>query len=150
MYTTTLGLALLWRTMMVYILLAITALIALTALSAFGLDLISEQMSTSALFIKMKPTLMYASFAIALLFAEYVAKINLIRIIWGKHIALTNAGWHRFAIHLALLLLFLAVMNMLVAVMASTSAWVNYKLFGGLSLYLIGHFQITAMLKSSK
>jgi intracellular septation protein len=89
----------------------------------------------SEAFIKWKPTLLYWAMAGALGVGQLMGK-NGIRALMGKQMSLPDAVWTR--VNLAWVGFFAAMgcLNLWVAATFSTSAWVNFKLFGGMGLML--------------
>ncbi|MCD6026613.1 MAG: ispZ [Solimicrobium sp.] len=91
-------------------------------------------------FIKWKPTVLYWSYAVALIFSHFVLHKNLTRsflkkleedldipeLIWKK----LNYAWIAFFFGMGCL-------NLLVAFNFSTDAWVNFKLFGSMILMFV-------------
>jgi intracellular septation protein len=88
-------------------------------------------------FIKWKPTVLYWSFAGALLLALATYKKNLIRSAMGKQITLPDAVWDR--LNLAWIGFFIAmgVINLYVAFTFSTETWVDFKTFGLMGLMFV-------------
>lgn len=140
MHIFSLSLSLLWRTVVVYLLLAVPTLLVLFLLSLVGLDPRPNDIQAAATYIKAKPTLIYVAFAAALAISERWLHINLHRLLWGSRLQLTKNAWRTVAIWLSLLLLAMAGLNAAVAALASVDAWVTYKLFGALSILVLGHF----------
>ena len=90
----------------------------------------------SEAFIKWKPTLLYWAMAVGLAVGQFFGK-NGIRALMGAQMSLPEAVWTR--VNLAWMGFFSAMglLNLWVAYAFSTSAWVNFKLFGGLGLMLV-------------
>lgn len=137
-----LSLSLLWRTIVIYLVLAIPTLLVLFLLNLAGFDPTPNDLSAAAAYIKAKPTLIYLAFAAVLVASHYWIRINLHRLLWGQRLKLTANAWGALAIWLAGLFVGLAGMNAVVAFLASTDAWVTYKFFGALSILMIGHLVI--------
>lgn len=87
-------------------------------------------------FIKMKPTLVYLVFAATLL-GGCIAKKGLIRYVFGAAFHLTEAGWYVLSRRWGIFFLALAALNELVRRNFTTSQWVNFKVFGALTLTVL-------------
>ncbi len=88
-------------------------------------------------FIKWKPTVLYALFAIALLVGRYAMGRNLIAAMMGKQVRLPETVWDRLNVAWVLFFVLLAVLNLVFAYRFSTDVWVNFKLFGSLGLTVL-------------
>ncbi len=88
-------------------------------------------------FIKWKPTVLYLSFALALVIARWALGRNLIAAMMGAQVRLPPAAWDR--LNLAWIAFFLAMagLNLFVAYTYSTEIWVNFKAFGTLALTVV-------------
>lgn len=87
-------------------------------------------------FLKIKPTLIYSAFAV-ILFTGFVFKKNLLKPLLGTAIHLTDRGWHLLTLRWASFFIFLAVLNEIVWRNFSTDIWVNFKVFGIITLIMI-------------
>lgn len=87
----------------------------------------------SETFIKWKPTLLYWAMAGGLLIGQLVGK-NGIRALMGSQMSLPDAVWLRVNQAWMAFFSFMGALNLWVAYSFSTSAWVNFKLFGGMGL----------------
>ena len=85
-------------------------------------------------FIKWKPTVLYWSLAVSLLFSDYVLKKNLTRVAIDKLFAPPEHVWRRMNNQWAAFFAVLGVLNLWVAFHFSTDDWVNFKLFGATAL----------------
>jgi len=87
-------------------------------------------------FIKWKVTVIYALFAGALLFSQWVMKKPLIQSMLGKEIALPEAVWSKLNIAWALFFIFCGLLNIYVAFWLPEAVWMNFKVFAipGLTL----------------
>jgi len=86
------------------------------------------------MFIKWKPTILYWCFAIALLLSQVFMKKNAIRSMMEAQIKLPDPVWQRLNIAWIGFFVFMGILNLLVAFVIfrdNTSAWVNFKAFGG-------------------
>ncbi|APF85622.1 hypothetical protein BCR16_01795 [Ralstonia solanacearum FJAT-1458] len=142
MHTLSLFFGLLWRTFVLQLIvsLAILALIGVTGADFFHRD---EK------YIVLKPTLIYGTFALALLVGWLGFRVNLVRAIWGTRLSLSAAQWHRYVVALSALFVGLAVLNLVVAFLAPFGFWVSYKLFGALTIFCAGTLGITLWLPRS-
>ena len=138
MRTNALFIALLWRTVAAYLVLALALLICLVGLFALGVNVPPRELAASVTFIKLKPTFAYMAFASVLLASEFGFEANIVRLIAGKRLGISLPIWRRYLIELSLLLFALAILNVFVAFTASVEIWINYKLFGALTLLLAG------------
>jgi intracellular septation protein len=85
-------------------------------------------------FIKWKPTILYWCFATALTLSQVVMKKNAIRTMMEAQIKLPDAVWQRLNLAWIGFFAFMGLLNLLVAFVIfrdNTSAWVNFKAFGG-------------------
>jgi intracellular septation protein len=87
----------------------------------------------SETFIKWKPTLLYWAMAGGLLIGQLLGK-NGIRALMGSQMSLPDAVWLRVNQAWMAFFSFMGALNLWVAYSFSTSAWVNFKLFGGMGL----------------
>jgi intracellular septation protein len=93
-------------------------------------------------FIKIKPTALYAAFAVALLGSQLIGDKVLMQRMGHKAIDLPTAIWRRVNLAWALFFTFLAVLNLFVAYRFSLDTWVKFKTFGftGLMIaFMVGH-----------
>jgi intracellular septation protein len=91
-------------------------------------------------FIMVKPTVLYWCFAAALSLSQFVLKKNVIRTMMEEQITLPDQVWQR--LNLAWIGFFIAMglINLFVAFVLfqnNHSAWVNFKLFGGMGLMFV-------------
>ena len=85
-------------------------------------------------FIKWKPTVLYWVMGGALLIGQLVFKKNGIKSLMGAQMSLPDAIWQRVNLSWVGFFALMGVLNLWVAFNFSTSAWVNFKLFGGIGL----------------
>ena len=83
-------------------------------------------------FIKWKPTVLYWAFAAVLLGAEFLFGRNLIRGMMQQQISLPEPVWARLNLSWGAFFFLMGALNLYVAYNFSESAWVNFKLFGGI------------------
>lgn len=88
-------------------------------------------------FIKWKPTVLYALFAIALLVGRYAMGRNLIHAMMGSQVRLPAPVWDRLNVAWVLFFVLLGALNLFFAYRFSTDVWVNFKLFGSLGLTVL-------------
>ena len=90
----------------------------------------------SETFIKWKPTVLYWCFGFALLVGQMVFRKNLIRAMMEAQISLPELVWARLCYAWVAFLALMGFINLYIAFWGdfSTSAWVNFKLFGGMGL----------------
>lgn len=88
-------------------------------------------------FIKWKVTIIYALFAFALLFAQFVMKKRLIQSLLGKEITLPAHVWGQLNVAWSLFFIACGLLNIYVAFWLSESVWINFKVFGLTALTLI-------------
>jgi intracellular septation protein len=87
-------------------------------------------------FIQWKPTVLYWLFA-GVLAGAALAGRNLIKAMMSKQLALPEPVWARLNWSWVGFFAFMGAANLYVAYNFSESAWVNFKLFGGLGLMLL-------------
>src|SRR6185437_6670306 len=88
------------------------------------------------MFIKLKPTIIYALFAGAL-FGGLAFRRPLLGMVFDAVFDLTEEGWRKLTWRWALFFVALAVLNEIVWRTQSTDFWVSFKLFGVLPLTLL-------------
>jgi intracellular septation protein len=97
-------------------------------------------------FIKIKPTIYYATIGSLLLFGLYTGR-NLLKIVLGAaYPGLSERGWQLLSRNWALFFLAMAVVNELVWRNTSTDFWVGFKLWGALPATLLFAFANIPML----
>jgi intracellular septation protein len=82
------------------------------------------------LFIKWKPTVLYWFFGATLLISQLLLRKNLIRLMMGKQMTLPDPIWDRLNMAWAAFFTVMGIVNLYVAFNFSTTAWVDFKLFG--------------------
>jgi intracellular septation protein len=99
------------------------------------------------LFIKIKPTILYALFGAVLLGGLFFGK-SFLGIIFDSLFHLTDEGWRKLTLRWAIFFFALAVLNEIVWRNTSTDVWVNFKVFGFLPLtFLFGALQYPLLRK---
>jgi intracellular septation protein len=81
-------------------------------------------------FIKWKPTVLYFGMAAVLGAALWIWKKNFLRMLLGTQLVLPPAVWDRLVLIWIGYFAFMATLNGYVALMYTTEAWVNFKLWG--------------------
>jgi intracellular septation protein len=87
-------------------------------------------------FIKMKPTIVQAIFAV-LLFGGLALGKQPLRVLMSSAIAMDDAGWRGLTMRFAWFFVAMAIANEAVWRTQSTDVWVNFKVFGILGLTLV-------------
>ena len=101
-------------------------------------------------FIKLKPTIVYLTFA-AFLGVGLLLKKPVLELLLGSVFNLTEPGWRKLTARWALFFIAMAVLNEIVWRNASTNAWVSFKTFGFLPLtFLFALAQMPLMQRYSE
>lgn len=87
-------------------------------------------------FIKIKPTIMNLGFAAALA-VGLLTRRNLLKVLLGAALELTDAGWRLLSVRWMVYFLAMAVVNEIAWRTLSTDAWVSVKVFGYLPAALL-------------
>lgn len=87
-------------------------------------------------FIKLKPTLINLLFSVVLLVGAYGFKRGLLKPILGLAVEMRDEGWVVLSRRWGFFFLFLACLNEVIWRNFSTDFWVNFKVFGMLTLTL--------------
>ena len=99
------------------------------------------------LFIKLKPTILYALFGAMLLGGLYFGK-SFLGIVFDSLFHLTEEGWRKLTWRWAIFFLVMAALNEAVWRNASTDLWVDFKVFGVMPLtFLFGALQVPLLKK---
>ncbi len=92
-------------------------------------------------FIKIKPTILYALFGAVLLGGLFFGK-SFLGVVFDSLFHLTEEGWRKLTWRWAIFFFVLAVLNEIVWRNTSTNVWVDFKVFGFLPLtFLFGALQ---------
>ncbi len=86
-------------------------------------------------FIKMKPTIVNAIFAVILGFGLFQGK-SYLKMLLGQALPLTDRGWLIFTQRWVFFFIFLAILNEVIWRTQSTDFWVSFKTFANLPLTL--------------
>ena len=98
-------------------------------------------------FIKIKPTILYALFGAVLLGGLFFGK-SFLGIVFNSLFHLTDEGWRKLTLRWAIFFFVLAVLNEIVWRNTSTDVWVDFKVFGFLPLtFLFGALQYPLLRK---
>jgi intracellular septation protein len=89
------------------------------------------------MFIKWKPTVLFAAMAIAIAIAQFWLKKNPIAFIFNNTIEAPEAVWRKLSLTWIAFLLFIAALNIWFAYYTSTDTWVLFKTFGDMGLFFI-------------
>ena len=81
-------------------------------------------------FIKWKPTVLYSGMAIGLAAALWGWKKNMLQLLLGSQLRLPAAVWNRLTWAWIAYFVFMAASNAYVALLYSTEAWMDFKLWG--------------------
>ena len=99
------------------------------------------------LFIKIKPTIIYALFGAVLLGGLLFGK-SFLGVVFDSLFHLTDEGWRKLTLRWALFFFALAVLNEIVWRNTSTNVWVDFKVFGFLPLtFVFGALQYPLLKK---
>jgi intracellular septation protein len=85
-------------------------------------------------FIKMKPTIVNAIFALILGFGLIVQKRSYLKYLMGEMLPMDDEGWRRLTLRWAWFFVALGIVNEVVWRTQSTEFWVSFKTFGNLPL----------------
>ena len=98
-------------------------------------------------FIKIKPTIVNALFAVAL-FGGLLAGHSLLKVVFGEVFRLNEDGWRKLTLRWACFFTFLAVLNEVVWRTVSTDTWVSFKVFAIMPLTMIFALSQIGLLKA--
>jgi intracellular septation protein len=87
-------------------------------------------------FIKLKPTVLYWCFSVALLLSPLLFKKNLIKSMLGKQLSLPDQVWSKLNLAWGLFFGLMGGLNLYIGANFPLAFWVNFKLFGFLGLML--------------
>lgn len=144
-----LSLSLLWRTAGAVLLLAVLFMPILAMLELVGIELPPSHLQSTVTYIYAKPSVIYAALAAGILLFEQALRISLHKALWGSRLCLSSNGWSLVTRGVVFLLLTLAVLNVLVALTTSASTYVNYKLYGGIGILIVGHLVLAYAVRAN-
>lgn len=105
---------LLWRTYLVFFVVAYCVWISLTILNGGS-------------FVKLKPTIGYLSVAIVMFASSVVFRRYILKSVMGGRLSISDLAWKSYQNGLVRVLLFLALLNAFVAFTFTTATWVDYR-----------------------
>lgn len=108
-------------------------MVAALALVFGGLTLILHD----PLFFKLKPSVLYAIFALVLIGSAFIGDKPLMQRLLGSQLELPAPVWRKLTFMWAGFFLFCGLLNLYIAFNFSEAFWVNFKLFGTLGLTLV-------------
>jgi intracellular septation protein len=89
------------------------------------------------MFIKWKPTVLFAAMAAAIGIAQFYFKKNPIAFVFNNTIEAPDHIWRKLSLSWIGFLLFVAVLNLWFAYYTSTDTWVLFKTFGDMALFFV-------------
>ncbi len=89
------------------------------------------------MFIKWKPTVLFAIMSIAIGIAQFVLKRNPISVIFNNQIQAPDIVWRKLSLAWMGFLLFVAALNLYFVYYQSTDVWLYFKTFGDMALFMI-------------
>ena len=110
--------------------LSIMPLITASVLAIFGGITV---LTGNTAFIKIKPTIINLVFSLVLLIGAYLNK-GLLKYLFENKLKMSDKNWKIFSIRWGIFFLFLAGMNEFIWRNFSESIWVNFKVFGMISI----------------
>ena len=111
--------------------LHLVTLVLVVALGGLTLALDDER------FIKWKPTLVNWAFALVFLGSQFIGSRPVVRRLMGSKVSLSDGAWTRLNLGWTGFFVLLGAANLYVAQRFSTDVWVDFKLFGILTLTLL-------------
>ena len=88
-------------------------------------------------FIKWKPSVLYWAMGASFWVSQTFFHKNLLQTLIGNQLELPPSVWQRLNFAWIAFFALMGLLNLYVAYSFSTSAWVNFKLFGGMGLMLV-------------
>lgn len=89
------------------------------------------------MFVKWKPTILFATMAAAIAMAQFIFKKNPISMMFNNQIKAPDAVWRKLSIAWILFLLLVAVLNLVFVYYTSTDTWMLFKTFGDMGMFLV-------------
>ena len=90
-----------------------------------------------AIFIKLKPSVIYWIFSLALLISQYCGEKNLMERMLGDKMQALPTIWKRINLSWCAFFFLMGFLNLYVVYHFNTNTWVNFKLFGTLGLTFV-------------
>lgn len=87
-------------------------------------------------FVKLKPTIVQALFAI-ILFGGVLMKKPMLKYVLGEAFSMTDDGWRQLGLRYAFFFVAMAILNEIVWRNVSEDLWVDFKVFGIVGLTMI-------------
>ncbi len=109
-------------------------LISAGLVAVFG---VATLLADDPLFIKLKPTILYALMGCILLVGALVFKRGLLEYLLGHAFELPYAAWKTLSIRWGLFFFAMAILNEFLWRNLSTDAWVDFKVFGFLPIIVV-------------
>lgn len=88
-------------------------------------------------FIQAKPSVLYLLMGLALIFARYALKRNLLKNIMGEQLNLPSTVWDKLNLLWFGFFVFMAALNWFIAATFSQDTWAYFKMFGTLGLTIV-------------
>jgi intracellular septation protein len=89
------------------------------------------------MFVKWKPTILFATMAAAIGLAQFVFKTNPIALMFNNQIKAPDEVWRKLSVAWILFLLLVAVLNLVFVYYTSTDTWFLFKTFGDMGMFLV-------------
>ena len=99
-----------------------------------------------ATFIKMKPTIVNMTFAIILGWGLLLGR-SYLKLLMGEMLPLSDEGWMIFTRRWAIFFVFMAALNEVIWRTQSEAFWVNFKVFGSITITLVFMISQAGLLK---
>lgn len=113
--------------------LPVMAIVSAVVVTVFGGLTLALQ---DELFIKLKPTIIYALFAVVLAGGLATGR-SFLAVVFDQAFNLTPEGWRKLTVRWAAFFAVMAVVNEIVWRTQSTDFWVSFKLFGFIPLTFV-------------
>ncbi|TDR33116.1 septation protein A [Hydromonas duriensis] len=89
------------------------------------------------IFLKWKFSVLEWTMGAAILIGQYVFNKNMLKILLGHELHLSDEAWKKFGLMWAGFFIFLGTLNIYIAYNFSDDVWFNFKLYGSLGLILV-------------
>lgn len=126
--------------------------VALISIILLSISFLLTLISGNAMFIKIKPTILYIIFALIFFITTYYTKKPAIKYVFANVFDLKDEKcWKQVNIRFAYFFLFMAILNEVIWRNFTESFWVNFKVFGALPITIIFTFsQLPFLIKNKK